>query len=89
MASEQHYCGKVDKVVAKGNHGPYAVARNDELGLVTFSLDPPVWQEGEYPENGTIVILSNIQKKSAGWRAKSGRFFRPSDEQRVQTEGSK
>lgn len=66
-----------EKVVLNGKHGPYAVGRDKQLGVITFSLEPPVWQESEYPERGTIVEVSNIQKKKAGWRAKSVRFVRP------------
>lgn len=66
-----------EKVVLDGKHGPYAVGRDSKLGVITFSLKPPVWQEGEYPETGTIVEVSDIQKKKAGWRAKSARIVRP------------
>lgn len=74
------YQAVVDKIIPRGRHGPYAVARCQDLGMVTFSLDPPVWQEGEYPELGTYVVLSKIRKKRAGWRAQSGRFVTPFDE---------
>jgi len=72
----------VQKVVPKGKHGPFAVATSDQIeGSVTFSLDPTVWREKEWPEQGSVVLLGELQKKCAGWRAKIGRFFRPSDEQ--------
>jgi hypothetical protein len=71
----------IEKIIRGGRHGPYAVGTSTELtGSVTFSLDPPVWNEGEYPERGTYVVLSNLQKKRAGWRAQHGRFLRPTDE---------
>lgn len=72
----------VQKVVPKGPHGPYAVATSDALtGSVTFSLEPTVWQEEDWPEEGNIVLLSKLRQKRAGWCAKAGRFTRPSDEQ--------
>jgi hypothetical protein len=71
----------VEKTIRNGKHGPYAVASADNLGLITFSLEPPVWEESDWPEGGNIVILSEIRKKRAGWRANRGRFLRPSDEQ--------
>lgn len=69
----------VDKVIA-GKHGDYAVAHSDRLSSITFSLQTPVWQESDHPEEGMEVVLSDIRKKRAGWRAMSARFVRPSDE---------
>jgi len=75
----------VEKIVHNGKHGPYAVSSSEEVGLVTFSLRPEVWQENNLPERGSIVVLSEIRKKRAGWRANSGRFFRPSDQKPANT----
>jgi hypothetical protein len=47
---------------------------------VTFSLEPTVWQEEDFPEAGNVVLLSKIRRKRAGWRAKAGRYYVPSDE---------
>ena len=69
----------VDKVVRDGQHGPYAVAIDERLGFVTFALEPDVWKEKRYPEPGSEVVLEDFQKKRAGWRAMSARFFRPED----------
>ena len=80
MANEK-YTVVVEKVVTNGKHGPYAVGSSEELGLITFSLQAPVWNETDHPEGGSIVILSGITKKRAGWRANHGRFLRPSDAQ--------
>lgn len=74
------YIATVQKIVPDGEHGPYAVA-STEIGLVTFLLEHPVWKEKRQPEEGHIVVLSEITKKPKGWRANSGRFFQPSDEQ--------
>jgi hypothetical protein len=74
-------CAIVQKVFQDGQHGPYAKASTKTLGTITFSLEPPVWEEKRFPEEGTYVILSGLTKKRAGWRADAGRFFRPSDEQ--------
>lgn len=85
MAEETDYRAIVEKVIRSGPHGPYAVARSEQLGResgsVTFSLDPTVWHEDDWPEPGTHVVLSDIRKKRAGWRAASGRYLKPSDEQ--------
>ena len=76
------YRATVQKVLPGGKHGPYAVALAEEDGRnITFSLDQPVWQESNLPEPGTIVMLSQLQKKRAGWRASSARLFQPADEQ--------
>jgi hypothetical protein len=76
----------VHKVIPKGNHGPFAVSTCDEIdGSVTFSLEPTVWKEDEYPEEGSMVYLGNLRQKRAGWRAKEGRFWQLSDEQTQQS----
>ena len=75
------YSAVVQKVFPNGKHGPYAVASHADLGDVTFSLEPPVWEDVDWPDEGLTVVLSKIRKKRAGWRAYSGRFFGPSDEQ--------
>ncbi len=80
----------VQKVIREGKHGPFAVATSDQLdGSVTFSLEPTVWTEDDWPEQGMVVILGKLIQKRAGWRAKEGRFFKPSDEQNQQPERSK
>lgn len=80
----------VQKLIMDGEHGPYAVATNESLnGSVTFSLEPTVWKEKDYPEPGSVVYLTKIMKKRAGWRAKEGRYWTPSDEQIEQSEMSK
>lgn len=73
----------VQKVVSQGRHGAYAVATSEQIeGSVTFSLEPTVWQEKEFPEEGSVVHLWKLRQKRAGWRAKAGRFTKPSDEHR-------
>ncbi len=80
----------VQKVFREGKHGPFAVATSEQLeGSVTFSLEPTVWEEKEWPEEGFMVFLGEIRQKRAGWRAKKGRFWKPSDEQIQQTERSR
>ncbi|HBV58244.1 MAG TPA: hypothetical protein DEB73_03235 [Candidatus Magasanikbacteria bacterium] len=85
MASQSYHM-VVEKIILNGRHGPYAVASSKDLGCVTFSLDREVWQESDHPEPGMFVVLSQIRKKRAGWRAQSGRFLKPSDEQQQATE---
>ena len=72
----------VEKIIPNGNHGPYGVGKVDDLGPVTFSLKPEVWKEKVWPEPGTYVVLSQVIKKRAGWRAQHGRFLQPSDEKK-------
>ncbi len=68
--------------VTKGKHGAYAVAKSKDIeGSITFSLDKNIWQEPDLPESGTVVVLSKLTKKRAGWRANRGRFLKPSDEE--------
>jgi hypothetical protein len=81
MAIDNERTGAVEKVVPAGRYGPYAVVRDSELGAITLSLSPPVWNENANPEPGTYVVLSQIRKRRAGWRAMSGRFMKPSDQQ--------
>jgi hypothetical protein len=79
--SEKTYRAIVQKVVLRGRHGPFAVATSEELeGSVTVSLESPVWQDSVMPERGMYLILSQVRKKRAGWRAFSGRLVQPSDE---------
>lgn len=80
MPSAKSYTAVVQNVVPRGRHGPYAVAKSDEVGLITFSLDSPVWEEEDWPDPGSYVVLTRVRKKRAGWRAQRGRFLDPSDE---------
>jgi len=81
MSIPNDYQAIVNKIISDGKHGPYAVAHSEELGWITFSLDPAVWSESDLPECGMYVVLSRVRKKPAGWRAQHGRFFQPSDKQ--------
>ena len=77
----ESYVAEVDKVVPDGKHGPYAVAYCEQLGqLISFSLERASWEEKRWPSGGSIVVLTDLEKKRLGWRANKGRFFRPSDE---------
>ena len=70
------------RAVLPGRHGDYAVAVSDQLvGSVTFALKPEVWQEKDAPEEGSLVVLSELRCKKAGWRALSARHFRVTDQQ--------
>ncbi len=75
----------VQKVIAAGKHGPYAIALSSEVkGSITFSLNKSVWHETSLPKPGVEVVLSDLQRfKKVGWRALSGRFLRPADEQQA------
>lgn len=76
----------VQSVFINGRHGPYAVATckdNDPLkDPITFSLNGNVWGEDRFPEKGEYVVLNQLTKKSAGWRANKSRFFGLADHQK-------
>lgn len=79
--TDESYRAIVERVVLRGRHGPYVVASSDDLeGSVTVSLESPVWQDSVVPERGMYLILSQVRKKRAGWRAFRGRLVQPSDE---------
>lgn len=80
MAEQGAIQAIVQKVCPDGIHGPYAVARAEHLGLVTFALSQPVWTEDSHPEEGEYVILTKLRKKRAGWKAMHARRIQPSDE---------
>jgi hypothetical protein len=82
---QEKYIGVVQKVFPHGAHGPYAKARSEQLGSVTFALDPPVWREAKWPDEGMCVVMTNMLKKRAGWRADSCRFMRPEDQEATET----
>ncbi|MGD0328142.1 MAG: hypothetical protein ABSB00_00290 [Minisyncoccia bacterium] len=77
MTKGKEYQAVVGKIIHNGKYGPYAVAHSQEMGSVTFSLNPEVWQEEDWPEPGMRVVLSQVREKSAGWRAKHARFTKP------------
>lgn len=55
----------VQKIIREGKHGPFAVASSSQLeGSVTFSLEPTVWEEKEWPETGIVVLLGKLQKNA-------------------------
>lgn len=73
---------KVVKVVVDVAR-PYAVAESPLVtGNITFTLtkDNSVWEENSHPEIGTFVVLSELRKRDAGWRALKARYLQPSDE---------
>lgn len=66
--------------IEQGRYGPYAVAYNDELGTVTFSLASNVWQENQKPYKSLVVVIEDVRKMARGWRAVKARFMRPEDQ---------
>lgn len=80
MSARNHFRAMVERIYPQGRHGPYAVARSEELGSVTFSLEKPTWRAKDWPDAGTMVVLSNLRRKRAGWRAGLARYVTPSDE---------
>lgn len=95
----EEYTAVVQSVIPRrepeGKHerGPYVVTKCDKFDTVTFSLDEVTWKEKRSPRPGDVVVLSQITKKRAGWRADSARFFSLADEQKAnsnkQTENRK
>jgi hypothetical protein len=71
----------VEKVVKKGPHGSYAVAKLEGSGSVTFSLSGDTWGESSEPEKGVFVVIGELVRKRSGWRALKARYLRPEDEQ--------
>lgn len=73
----------VQKIVPDGKHGPYFVATSPKIkdGSVTCSLDSSVWKEKKWPEEGSIVVISDVIMKREGWRANFARFKRLADRQ--------
>ncbi|MBX4205357.1 MAG: hypothetical protein KW788_04215 [Candidatus Doudnabacteria bacterium] len=71
----------VQRIYPEAKHGPYFMATSDEfrLGSVTCSLNPEVWKESRWPEEGSKVVLCDLDEKREGWRANSGRFRRITD----------
>lgn len=80
MADNKVYQAEVIEV-KRGPKGLYAVSVCEELGSVTFSLEPDVWQESDMPVPGIYVVLMKVRKWKRGWRALKARFMQPSDEQ--------
>jgi hypothetical protein len=77
----------VEMIDPNGKHGPYFEARPKDLkilkrlGRITASLeDKKVWLEVDWPEEGLEVLLWDLRKKKAGWRAYKARFLRPEDD---------
>ena len=56
--SDEYIEAIVQKVFEQGPHGPYAIAKADGFeGSITFSLEPTVWQENEFPKPGDSKLL--------------------------------
>jgi len=83
MSSEESMPVVVEKVIAKGRHGPYAVAYHEILGSITVALEPEIWKEEEWPETGMFIVVSKLRRKRAGWRALAARYMQPCDEKQV------
>lgn len=82
----EQYRAVVGELKSKGPHGPHTIAfiKDDpnhpdlEGRSVTFSLLSPVW-EGQWPENGAIVILEGVFVKDKGFRARKARLAVPGE----------
>lgn len=66
----------VTGVDQNGQHGPFAYAHCNEQNVdITFMLSADVWQGNSIPEIGDEVILWDLKKRHAGWRALGARFL--------------
>lgn len=83
LTSDQPIKAVVQKVVPEGKHGPFIVLTAEGFkGSITLSLEElRAWQGDNWPEQGEFIALKEVIQKRAGWRAKSGRYWNPSDEQ--------
>ena len=71
-----------------GEHGPFVKAHSETpgvlKGMLTFSLNEPVWCELDSPNPGDHVVLNDIRSKNSTkgyrWQAHTARFHRPSDQ---------
>ena len=71
----------VRKVNPDGRRGPYVSATSKGVkGTITFSLLPEVWHSSTFPQMGTFVVLSDLQKRGKGWIAMSARLYTLADE---------
>lgn len=72
-----------------GHEGPFVICRviGEYEGFpnalpvgtsVTFSVG--VWKDNPMAGNGTHVLLDNLSRKQAGWRANEARYLRPRDQ---------
>lgn len=74
----------VQKVISEGYDCPCAIAFSPRFGIIEFSLDPDVWEEKEWPEEGAIVMLAKLRREDDGWRAKEARLWTIRDEATLQ-----
>ena len=77
--------GIVHRLYDDGPHGSFALALIQGPGptaKLTFSLEPPVWQESRKPKEGEAVFLSQIMEKRAGWQAGEARQWSMDDEEK-------
>ena len=82
MAKKKRIFQATVQKIAKGKHGRYAVATSEDvLGSITFSLNYPYWQEVNDPDPGTVVELSDLRRKKAGWRAMRARDLQPTEKE--------
>ena len=80
MQEVSELVARVTKIVT--DKGFYAVTfpvdedlRN--MGSITVSLVPGVWNETEAPEAGVALRLRNLRMTKKGWRAMKASFVRP------------
>ncbi len=80
LLPKSEYVAVVGSIVAHGKHGAYAVSHCKQVdGAVTFGLNTPVWMECDWPEPGMEVLVTELRKKRAGWRAMKARYVQPED----------
>jgi hypothetical protein len=79
--ADEKYLAVVRDIIENGQYGAYGVAVSAQIrGTITFSLSPEVWQNKVKPQPGFEILVWDIVKKPAGWRALQARLFKPSDD---------
>ena len=73
--NEKGYEAIVVKLIEAGKHGPYAVARLKDVGLVTFSLEPKVWQERDWLRVGDLCGPRGFDKETRRLASTTGSVF--------------
>lgn len=69
----------IDKISPGIDRRPFAECTPLEFGqidgdTVRFSISFPVWKEEKTPQQGQVVMLSDLRKTQQGWRAMNARF---------------
>lgn len=77
------------EMVCRGKNGCYARVFANDYGTITFSLHTNVWEGGDHPGEGELVVLSKLRYlHNKGWRAEHARRPNPEEVSQYLGEGS-